>query len=152
MSAVSEKIKEILHELATSVPGIKHAMLMDRTGLLVSSHSKYVFKEVDVDAAGAIVGAVFQAGEEEANTLGFSGLEIQINEFKDGFRFAVACEDIGVLSVISDKDVQVGLVRAAMKKYAPFLGKLMRKIFSASSSSAMEDLKDLFSSDFESFM
>ena len=152
MSTVMDKINQILEQIGISVTGIQHCMLMDRTGLLVANYSKYVFKEIDIDAVGAIVGAVFQAGEEESNTLEFNGLEIQINEFKDGFRFAVACEDAGVLSVISEKDVQLGLVRAAMKKYAPYLAKLMKKIFTSSSQSAMEDLKELFSSDFESFM
>jgi predicted regulator of Ras-like GTPase activity (Roadblock/LC7/MglB family) len=114
---------------------------------MIASFSKYVFKQLDIDAIGAIMGAVFQAAEEEGNALEFSGLEIQINEFKQGFRFAVACEDAGVLGVISDKDIQIGLVRASMKKYAPLLGKAMKKMLTTSNQAAMEDLKDLFSSD-----
>ncbi len=114
---------------------------------MIANSSKYAFKQLDLDAIGAIMGAVFQAGEEEGNALEFNGLEIQINEFKQGFRFAVACEDAGVLGVISDKDIQIGLVRASMKKFAPLLGKAMKKLFSTSNSAAMEDLRDLFSSD-----
>ncbi|MHA1792955.1 MAG: roadblock/LC7 domain-containing protein [Promethearchaeota archaeon] len=145
-------INKILEEIGTSVPSVQHCLLLDRTGLLIAKYSKFVFKEIDMDAAGAIIGAVFQAGEEEGNTLEFKNLEIQINEFKAGFRFAVACEDVGVLGVISDKDVQIGLVRASMKKYSPYLAKLLRKIFNTTSAEAMEDLKDLFSGNgFESF-
>lgn len=129
------------------MPGILHIVLMDKTGVMVAVFSKYVFKQVDIDAVGAIMGAVFQAAEEESNSLEFGGLEIQINEFKSGFRFAVACEDIGVLAVVTDKDVNIGLVRAAMKKYAITLAKAMKKTFSTANSRAMEDLKDLFSTD-----
>ena len=142
-----ESIRQILEQIGQSVSGITHVILMDRTGLMIANFSKYVFKQLDIDAVGAIMGAVFQAGEEEGNSLEFNGLEIQINEFKTGFRFAVACEDAGVLGVISDKDIQIGLVRAAMKKFAPLLGKAMKKMLSTSNSAAMEDLKDLFSSD-----
>ncbi|MFX0098243.1 MAG: roadblock/LC7 domain-containing protein [Candidatus Hodarchaeota archaeon] len=151
MSDEMDKIRQILEQIGTSIPSIQYCLLMDRTGLLISSYGKYVFKEIDMDAVGALVGAVFQAGEEEGNAIEFKNLEIQINEYAEGFRFAVACEDVGVLSVISGKDVQIGLVRAAMKKYSPYLTKLMRKMFSTSGQEAMEDLKDLFS-DFESFM
>jgi predicted regulator of Ras-like GTPase activity (Roadblock/LC7/MglB family) len=137
---------EILDQLAGTASGIHHVILMDRTGLLIANVSKYVFKQLDLDAAGAIMGAVFQAGEEEGNMLEFQGLEIQINEFKQGLRFAVACEESGVLGVITDKDVQIGLVRASMRKFAPILGKAMKKMMSTSSQSAMDDLRDLFSS------
>jgi predicted regulator of Ras-like GTPase activity (Roadblock/LC7/MglB family) len=140
-------INQILQQIGQSVPGIKHVVLMDKTGLMVAVFSKYVFKQVDIDAVGAIMGAVFQAAEEESNSLDFGGLEIQINEFKNGFRFAVACEEIGVLCVVTDKDVQIGLVRGAMKKYASTLAKAMKKTFSTTNSRAMEDLRDLFSSD-----
>ncbi|MBD3186119.1 hypothetical protein GF325_04765 [Candidatus Bathyarchaeota archaeon] len=145
-------IKKILEKIGLSVPSIKHCLLMDRTGLLIASYTKYIFKEIDIDATGAIIGAVFQAAEEEASTLQYNELEIQINEYDDGFRFAVSCGDAGVLSVITEKDVQIGLVRASMKKYAPYLTKLLKKIFNTSNAKAMDDLKDLFSSDFESFL
>jgi hypothetical protein len=39
-----------------------------------------------------------------------------------------------------------------MKKYAPYLGKLMKKMFSTTNQGVMEDLKDLFSYDSESFL
>ena len=145
-------IKKILEQMGSGVTGVQHCMLMDKTGLLIASYTKYVSREIDADAAGAIVGAVFQAGEEEGNTTDLGSLEIQINEFTNGFRFAVACEDMGVLSVIADKDVQIGLLRASMKKYAPYLGKLMKKMFSTTNQGVMEDLKDLFSYDSESFL
>ncbi|MHA1682091.1 MAG: roadblock/LC7 domain-containing protein [Promethearchaeota archaeon] len=146
-------IKKILEKIGLSAASVKHCLLLDRTGLLISKYSKYIFKELDIDAVGAIIGAVFQAGEEEGTTLDFKSLEIQINEFNDGFRFAVSCEDVGVLGVITDKNVNIGLVRASMKKYAPYLTKLLKKIFNVSpTTEAMEDLKDLFTSDFESFM
>nr|MDO8110694.1 roadblock/LC7 domain-containing protein [Candidatus Sigynarchaeota archaeon] len=140
-----EAIRQILEQIGLSVSGIQHCLLMDRTGLLIANYSKYVFKQLDIDAVGAIMGAVFQAAEEEGNALEFNGLEIQINEFKQGFRFAVACEDVGVLGVITDKDVQIGLVRASMRKFAPILAKTMKKMLTTASGTALEDLKDLFS-------
>ncbi|MHA1369564.1 MAG: roadblock/LC7 domain-containing protein [Promethearchaeota archaeon] len=151
MSGDIDTIKKILEEIGLSVPSIRHCLLMDRNGFLISSYSKYIFKNINIDAIGAITGAVFQASEEEGTRLEFKNLEIQINEFTEGFRFAVACEDAGVLSVISDKDVQIGLVRATMKKYAPYLAKLLKRMFTTTNQQAMEDLKDLFS-DYESFM
>ena len=149
----AQKIQKILGQIAMGVPGIQYCVLMDRTGTLVSSFQRFSKTVVDLDSAGAIMGAVFQAAEEEGSALVFGSLEIQINEFKGGFRFGVACEDVGVLSVITEKDVQIGLVRASMKKNAPVLAKLMKKLLGgAATGSAMEDLRDLFSSEKSGFM
>jgi predicted regulator of Ras-like GTPase activity (Roadblock/LC7/MglB family) len=153
VSESAQKIQKILEQIASSVPGIQRCVLMDRTGMLVSSFQRFSKNGVDLDAASAIMGAVFQAAEEEGSTLTFGSLEIQINEFKNGFRFGVACEDVGVLSVITEKDVQIGMVRASMKKNAPTLAKLMKKLLGGTPTGlAMEDLRDLFSSEKSGFM
>ena len=58
-------LKKILESIITSTPGLKHAIIIDETGITLLSQSKFQFSDENesVEKIGAIGGAVFSAGE-----------------------------------------------------------------------------------------
>jgi predicted regulator of Ras-like GTPase activity (Roadblock/LC7/MglB family) len=90
-------------------------ILVDKTGLTIANVSKLSYYPVDVDSIGAIASAVFCASEEQGKNLQIGELEIVTSEFSEGKIFASACGK-GVLCVVSEAEVNIGLIRLVMKK------------------------------------
>lgn len=105
----------VLSKIIKSDQGLKKVILVDRTGLTIAHLSKFSSYPVDVDGIGAIASAVFCASEEQGNNLEIGGLNIVTSEFGTGKIFAAQCGR-GVLCVISDPEVNLGMVRLVMKK------------------------------------
>jgi predicted regulator of Ras-like GTPase activity (Roadblock/LC7/MglB family) len=105
----------ILTDIIRQDKQIKKVILVDKTGLTIANVSKLSYYPVDVDSIGAIASAVFCASEEQGKNLSIGELEIVTSEFSEGKIFASSCGK-GVLCVISDPDVNIGLVRLVMKK------------------------------------
>lgn len=105
---------KILSRIIKSEPGIKKVILADRTGLTIAHVSKFSYYPVDVDGIGAIASAVFCASEEQGKSLDIGALNIVTSEFDDGKIFASSCGQ-GVLCIITDKDVNIGMIRLVMK-------------------------------------
>ena len=106
---------KILTDIIRQDKGIKKVILVDKTGLTIANVSKLSYYPVDVDSIGAIASAVFAASEEQGKNLQIGELEIVTSEFSDGKIFASACGK-GVLCVVSEPEVNIGLVRLVMKK------------------------------------
>jgi hypothetical protein len=53
----------------------------------------------------------------------------------------------GILCIAADKNVQIGFVRAIMKKYAPKLTTILNRYLQADQGEINKELKELFSSD-----
>ena len=104
----------ILAKIIKAEPGIKKVILADRTGLTIAHVSKFSYYPVDVDGIGAIASAVFCASEEQGKSLDIGALNIVTSEFDDGKIFASSCGQ-GVLCIITDKDVNIGMIRLVMK-------------------------------------
>jgi predicted regulator of Ras-like GTPase activity (Roadblock/LC7/MglB family) len=116
MSASDPKIfDKILTEIIRQDKGIKKVILVDKTGLTIANVSKLSYYPVDVDSIGAIASAVFCASEEQGKNLQIGELEIVTSEFSEGKIFASACGK-GVLCVVSEAEVNIGLIRLVMKK------------------------------------
>ncbi len=105
----------VLSKIIKSEPGIKKVILVDRTGLTIAHVSKFSYVSVDVDGIGAIASAVFMASAEQGLNLTIGGLDIVTSEFNTGKIFAMACGR-GILTIISDADVNIGMIRLLMKK------------------------------------
>ncbi len=105
----------ILTEIIRQDKGIKKVILVDKTGLTIANVSKLSYYPVDVDSIGAIASAVFCASEEQGKNLQIGELEIVTSEFSEGKIFASACGK-GVLCVVSEAEVNIGLIRLVMKK------------------------------------
>ena len=106
---------KILTEIIRQDKGIKKVILVDKTGLTIANVSKLSYYPVDVDSIGAIASAVFCASDEQGKNLQIGELEIVTSEFSEGKIFASACGK-GVLCVVSEAEVNIGLIRLVMKK------------------------------------
>jgi len=106
---------KILTDIIRQDKHIKKVILVDKTGLTIANVSKLSYYPVDVDSIGAIASAVFCASEEQGKNLQIGELEIVTSEFSEGKIFASACGK-GVLCVVSDPEVNIGMVRLVMKK------------------------------------
>jgi predicted regulator of Ras-like GTPase activity (Roadblock/LC7/MglB family) len=110
-----KQFDRILTEIIRQDKGIKKVILVDKTGLTIANVSKLSYYPVDVDSIGAIASAVFCASEEQGKNLQIGELEIVTSEFSEGKIFASACGK-GVLCVVSEAEVNIGLIRLVMKK------------------------------------
>jgi predicted regulator of Ras-like GTPase activity (Roadblock/LC7/MglB family) len=106
---------KILTEIIRQDKGIKKVILVDKTGLTIANVSKLSYFPIDTDSIGAIASAVFCASEEQGKNLQIGELEIVTSEFSEGKIFASSCGK-GVLCVVSESEVNIGLIRLIMKK------------------------------------
>ena len=145
MSALSTKsFNDILSKIIKSESGIKKVILVDRTGLTIAHVSKISYYPVDVDGIGAIASAVFCASEEQGKNLELGGLQIVTSEFDQGKIFAASCGK-GVLCLISDVEVNLGLIRLVLKRAGEELRGILDEFLSEmpDDTSSGVDLSDL---------
>ena len=132
---------KILTEIIRNDKGIKKVILTDKTGLTIANVSKLSYYPVDVDSIGAIASAVFCASEEQGKNLGIGDLQIVTSEFSEGKIFASACGK-GVLSVVSEAEVNIGLVRLVMKKQGVRLSNELDKFLAIEPTSPVSEELD----------
>jgi predicted regulator of Ras-like GTPase activity (Roadblock/LC7/MglB family) len=143
------KLKKILKEIINSTAGLKNVIIIDDTGITIISESKFNFpteNDISVEKIGAIGGAVFTAGQEQGHILGYGDIRLQITEYEKGFLFSLKIGK-GVLCIATDNNVQIGYIRALMKKWAPLIAKILNNYLQSDQGEINKELKDLFSSD-----
>jgi hypothetical protein len=116
----------VLSKIIKAEAGIRKVILVDRTGLTIAHVSKFSYFPIDVDGVGAIASAVFVASEEQGINLDLGDLDIVSSEFGKGKIFAASCGK-GILCVITDNDVNIGLVRLVLKREAGEIEKLLNE-------------------------
>ncbi len=114
----------VLSNVMKSEPGIKKVILVDKTGLTIAHVTKFTYQPVDVDGIGAIASAVFCASEEQGKSLEIGDLKIVTSEFENGKIFAASCGK-GVLCVITDAEINIGMIRLVIKKSSDELQKVL---------------------------
>ena len=112
----TKSFDNILSKIIKSESGIKKVILADRTGLTIASVSKFSYFPAHVDGIGAIASAVICASEEQGKNLELGDLEIFTSEFSGGNIFASSCGPKGILTLISDPDINIGLIRLILKR------------------------------------
>ncbi len=145
-------LKLILEKIMNSTIGIRHVILMDSSGITLKSVSKFAVDGVEgtVERIGAIGGAVFQAGEEQGEILGFGKIKIQITEYDKGFLFGMKIGDSGIICVITDIDIQVGILKMILQKWALKIKEILKRYLYTDHKVISSELKSLFGSeDFE---
>ncbi|MHA2038144.1 MAG: roadblock/LC7 domain-containing protein [Promethearchaeota archaeon] len=145
ISIDTKSFDNILSKIIKSESGIKKVILVDRTGLTIASVSKFSYFPADVDGIGAIASAVFCASEEQGKNLELGNLEIVTSEFGGGKIFASSCGPKGVLTLISDPDINIGLIRLILKRSGDELKEILDE-FLAEAPDVMDsglDLSDL---------
>ena len=95
--------------------------------MTIASVSKFSYFPADVYEIGAIASAVICASEEQGKNLELGDLEIFTSEFSGGKIFASSCGPKGILTLISDPDINIGLIRLILKKSGEELGEIMEK-------------------------
>lgn len=105
----------ILTKVIRADSGIKKAILVDRTGLTISNVSRFTYYASDADSIGVIASAVFCASEEQGVSLHIGKLDIVTSEFGTGNIFATSTGR-GVLCVITDRGINLGIIRLVMRK------------------------------------
>ncbi len=125
-------------------------LIIDDAGITIMSESKFKFTDdgVSVEKIGAIGGAVFIAGEEQGEVLGYGGIDLQITEYKKGMIFSTKIGQ-GVLCVATDLKIQIGFIRAILKKYAQKIAKILNNYLKETKESGIinKELKELMKSD-----
>lgn len=142
-------LKNLLKEIINSTPGLKYAIIIDDTGITIMSESKFILKNEDdlsVEKIGAIGGAVFTAGEEQGYILGYGNIHLQITEYFKGMIFSLKVGK-GVLCIATDKNIQIGLVRALMKRYSQKISSVLDRYLQEEKGEMNKELKELFNSD-----
>jgi len=142
-------LKKLLKEIINSTPGLKYAIVIDETGITIMSESKFILKgeqDLSVEKIGAIGGAVFQAGEEQGYILGYGNIHLQITEYFKGMIFSLKTGR-GILCVATDKNVQIGFVKAMMKKYSQKISAVLDRYLQEEKGEMNKELKELFNSD-----
>jgi predicted regulator of Ras-like GTPase activity (Roadblock/LC7/MglB family) len=143
------RLKKILSKIINSTPGLKYALITDDTGITILSQAKFKFSEhngISVEKIGAIGGAVFVAGEEQGEILGYGAIDLQITEYLEGMIFSMKV-DKGVLCIVADKNAQIGFIRVTMKKWGPQISKILNSYLQADQAELGEEMKELFRSD-----
>jgi predicted regulator of Ras-like GTPase activity (Roadblock/LC7/MglB family) len=130
ISIDTKSFDNILSKIIKSESGIKKVILVDRTGLTIASVSKFSYFPADVDGIGAIASAVFCASEEQGKNLELGDLDIVTSEFSGGKIFAAACGFKGVLCLISDPDINIGLIRLILKRSGDELKEILDEFLS----------------------
>jgi len=142
-------LKKLLKEIINSTPGLKYAIVIDETGITIMSESKFILKgeqDLSVEKIGAIGGAVFQAGEEQGYILGYGNIHLQITEYFKGMIFSLKTGR-GILCVATDKNIQIGFVKAMMKKYSQKISAVLDRYLQEEKGEMNKELKELFNSD-----
>ncbi|MFX1455337.1 MAG: roadblock/LC7 domain-containing protein [Promethearchaeota archaeon] len=143
------KLKRILNNIINSTPGLKHAVIVDETGITIISQSKFAFSDnndISIEKIGAIGGAVFVAGEEQGHILGYGNISLQITEYFEGMIFSMKVGK-GVLCIATDKKVQIGFIIATMKKNAPSIAVILDQYLHTEQGEMSKEIKELFRSD-----
>ena len=87
--------------------------------------SKFSYFPADIDGIGSIASAIFCASEKQGEYLELGDLELVTSEFSGGKIFVTSCGPKGVLSLISDPDINIGLIRLILKRSGEELKKIL---------------------------
>ena len=126
----------ILTKVIRADGGIKKAILVDKTGLTISHVSRFTYYASDADAIGVIASAVFCASEEQGSSLKIGDLGIVTSEFEAGIIFAVSTGR-GVLCVITDRGINLGIIRLVMRKASNDLATKLNNYLAAQGTSGL---------------
>jgi len=130
LSIDTKSFDNILSKIIKSESGIKKVILVDRTGLTIASVSKFSYFPSDVDGIGAVTSAVICASEEQGKNLDLGDLEIVTSEFSGGKIFTSSCGPKGIFTLISDPDINIGLIRLMLKRSGDELKEILDEFLS----------------------
>jgi len=110
MSSKEEKLNEPLDDL-DDVQGIKGAAVVRRDGLLIASN---LGQDIDDDQVGAMTASTVGSGETASEALSMGGVDQVTVESDNGKLIATGAGDEGILAILTDSDVNMGLIKVEM--------------------------------------
>ncbi|MHA1713645.1 MAG: roadblock/LC7 domain-containing protein [Candidatus Ranarchaeia archaeon] len=119
------QIREIFRKMISGESGIKHILLADRTGVTLLSQSRNPWESI-MDGMGAIISAVFVASEQQGMSLASGKLGMVTSEFDKHKVFSMSVGD-AILSIITARNVQMGLIRLLLNKYGKAIEELLKQ-------------------------
>ena len=134
-----KEFENILTKVIRADSGIKKAILVDRTGLTISHVSRFTYYASDADSIGVIASAVFCASEEQGSSLHIGNLGIVTSEFGSGIIFAVSTGR-GVLCIITDRGINLGIIRLVMRKASVDLSQKLDQFLAAQGTSPNDSI------------
>ncbi|MFB6198363.1 MAG: roadblock/LC7 domain-containing protein [Halobacteriaceae archaeon] len=112
MASKEEKLQEPLGDL-DDIQGVKGAAVVRRDGLLIVSNLP---GGVDDDQLAAMTASTVGSGETASETLEIGSVESVTIEAEEGKLVSTGAGEEGILTVLTDPDVNMGLVQVEMKK------------------------------------
>jgi predicted regulator of Ras-like GTPase activity (Roadblock/LC7/MglB family) len=110
MASKEEKLNEPLDDL-DDVQGIKGAAVVRRDGLLIASN---LGSDIDDDQVGAMTASTVGSGETASEALNMGDVDEVTIESDDGKLVATGAGDQGILAILTEPDVNMGLVKVEM--------------------------------------
>ena len=138
-------IDDILKKILTSSPGIRYVILMDRNGFTISYAAKFISSNnaLPIERLGAIGGAVYSAIEEQGACINYDEVDSVAVGYKKGFIFSISAGE-GILTAITDKKINQGMISNVMKRYRGMLAKILGSYLQQNQSEEIsEELKSL---------
>jgi predicted regulator of Ras-like GTPase activity (Roadblock/LC7/MglB family) len=142
LSIDTKSFEHILSKVLNSENGIKKVILIDRTGLIMATISKFSYFPAYSDGIGAIAAAVFSATDEQGECLELGGLQIVTSEFTGGKIFTSGCGSSAVIAIISDPDINIGFIRLILKRSKGELKKILEGFFRDDNDDDMLNYRD----------
>ncbi|MFB6204113.1 MAG: roadblock/LC7 domain-containing protein [Candidatus Nanohaloarchaea archaeon] len=112
MASKEEKLQEPLEDLG-EVQGIKGAAVVRRDGLLIASN---LGGDIDDDQVGAMTASTVGSGETASDALNMGGVNQVTIESEDGKLVSTGAGEEGILTILTEADVNMGLVKVEMEK------------------------------------
>jgi predicted regulator of Ras-like GTPase activity (Roadblock/LC7/MglB family) len=107
-----KKLQQVLDDL-DELQSVEGAAVVRRDGLLIASNFSQDFNE---DQVGAMTASTVGSGETASDSLNLGDVNEVTIESKNGKLVSTGAGDQGVLAVLTDADVNMGLVKVEMEK------------------------------------
>ena len=112
MASKEEKLDEPLDDL-DDVQSVNGAAVVRRDGLLIASN---MGDDINDDQVGAMTASTVGSGETASESLEMGDVEAVTIEAENGKLVATGAGDEGILAILTDDDVNMGLVKVEMEK------------------------------------
>ncbi|MFB6180483.1 MAG: roadblock/LC7 domain-containing protein [Candidatus Nanohalobium sp.] len=110
-SSKTEKLMEPLEDLE-SLSSVQGAAVVRRDGLLIASNLE---GDIDDDQVGAMTASIVGSGETASESLRMGDVAEVTVESEDGKLIATGAGGQGIVAVLTDQDVNMGLIKVEIK-------------------------------------
>ncbi|MCJ7450433.1 MAG: roadblock/LC7 domain-containing protein [Candidatus Nanohaloarchaeota archaeon QJJ-9] len=121
MASKEEKLKEPLDDLK-DIQGVTGAAVVRRDGLLIVSNLP---GDINSDQLAAMTASTVGSGETASDTLSIGKLQQVTVESEQGKLISTGAGEEGILTVLTDSDINMGLVLVEMKKAVKKIKRVM---------------------------